>query len=326
MKNWRMKKAWTVTLLCLLISGAMLLGGCGETEKPKTTEAETTTQEKATEEEVKAPEETTTEEAAKEETTTPEEKATEKTDAEDAEAEAKAEDKEAEAKAEGEDAEAEVQGEGDSPEGESAEGEGDSAAQGEGDSAEGESEGGDPGGSSDSTPAAAPEMEGNVVYKFLIEKEVSTSLGAMEQFTAYIELYDAPNDFDETALIAVCQGSSASYTTATWSEDEDGTLKIPVDEFTVYSTTDIDGVKTFTGIRYSAGMMSNGVVDIPMVDVDTPTPVFGNEEAEAGEGDAAAAVQGEGDSPAGEGGDSEGGDSEGGDSPAEAETEAPKNN
>ena len=349
MKNWRMKKAWTITLLCLLISGAMLLGGCGEAGTQKTTEKETTTQEAAAPEE-KAEEETAAPEEKAEEETTPEEKATEKADdaaeadaeaepekkddaeaeapaeGEDAEAEAQAkDDAEAEAPAEGEDAEAEVQGEGDSAEGESAEGEGDSAegdsAEGEGDSAEG---GGGDSGSSSSEPVEVPEMAGEVVYKFILEKEVSTSLGGMEQFTAYIELYDTPNEDDKTALLGVCQGSSISYTTATWSEDEDGTLKMPIDEFTIYSTKDIDGVKTFVNIRYNAGMMSNGVVDIPMVDVETPTPVLGNEEADAADGGAAAPAEGdsaEGESAEGEGDSAEGGESEGENPPADAETQ-----
>ena len=332
MKIRRMKRFCTVTALGLLISMALVLGGCGNNDKPQTTEkAAETTEKETTTEEAAAPEETTAAEAEaeKEDEAAPAEAEAEKEDEAapaEADAEDKAEDAEAEAPAEGEDAEAAVQGEGDS-----AEGEGDSAAEGEGDSAEGEGgPGGGDSGSSSSEPVEVPAMAGEVVYKFILEKEVSTSLGGMEQFTAYIELYDTPNEDGKTALLGVCQGSSVSFTTATWSEDEDGTLKMPVDEFTIYSTKDIDGVKTFCNIRYNAGMMSNGVVDIPMVDVETPTPVLGSEAA-AEDGDAPAEVQGEGESEGGdaaseggEGDSAEGDSAEGGDAASEGDAPQPE--
>lgn len=145
-------------------------------------------------------------------------------------------------------------------------------------------------GSGDSEPVVVPTMAGNVVYQFHLSKEVSSSLGALEQFDAIIELYDAANESGNNALIGITQGDSASYTECTWTL-EDGTFKVRLDEFTVYSSMDLDGVTTIPGVRYSVGTSGSGTVDIPFVAGDGSTPLEtlivstdeGTEGAEGGE-------------------------------------------
>ena len=63
------------------------------------------------------------------------------------------------------------------------------------------------------------------------------------------------------------------YTPATWTEEAEGNFQLPIDEFTTYKTMEIDGVTTFTGIRYAFGM-NKGTVDIPMAGL---TDQFGTE-------------------------------------------------
>ena len=115
----------------------------------------------------------------------------------------------------------------------------------------------------DSEPVVAPEMAGNVVYRFHFDEMRSGSLGAMQQFSADAELYDAANAEGNYGLIHILSGSSESYTSVVWSEKEDGSLSVQVDEFTIYEAREVDGVLTIVGVRYSAGM-SSGIVDIPL--------------------------------------------------------------
>ena len=160
-----------------------------------------------------------------------------------------------------------AQEEGQAAEGDSAgeqggEGEGESAGdQGEGES--GGSEGGSEGGSG-GEPATAPEMTGNVVYRFYHEEMKSTSLGGMEQFTAEALLYDEKNADGINGVIHLTSGSSESYMTCDWTENEDGTLSLQTDEFNIFEAKEVEGVLTIVGIRYSLGMMNSGTVDIPL--------------------------------------------------------------
>lgn len=151
-------------------------------------------------------------------------------------------------------------------------GPGDSEGPGGGDSegpGGGSGEGGGPGGDDsssgggDSEPVVAPEMAGNVVYRFHFEEMKSNSLGSMEQFVASAELYDAANAEGNNGVIHTQVGSSESYTSVVWLENEDGSLAVQVDEFTTYEARELDGVLTIIGVRYSAGM-SRGTVDIPL--------------------------------------------------------------
>lgn len=133
---------------------------------------------------------------------------------------------------------------------------------------EGKKDGGDapgPGmGQEESEPA--PEMAGNVVYKFEMSKEVSTSQGALETLNAVVELYDAENADGNTGLISITQGESAAYTPGTWNLGEDGVFTVTIDEFTSYTSKEIEGVQTLIGLRYSFGMSGKGTVDVPLTD------------------------------------------------------------
>lgn len=159
-------------------------------------------------------------------------------------------------------------------------------------------------GSGDSEPVVVPTMAGNVVYQFHLSKEVSSSLGALEQFDAIVELYDAANENGNNALIGVTQGDSASYTECTWTQ-EDGTFKVRLDEFTVYTAKEVEGVTTIPGVRYSVGMGGSGTVDIPLVAGDGSTPLEtlfvsteeGTESTEGAEGGEAAPDAGEAGTP-----------------------------
>lgn len=115
----------------------------------------------------------------------------------------------------------------------------------------------------DSEPVVAPEMAGSVVYRFHFDEMRSSSLGAMEQFVASAELYDAANAEGNNGVIHIQSGSSESYTSVVWSENEDGSLSVRADEFTTYEAREIGGVLTIVGVRYRAGM-SSGTVDIPL--------------------------------------------------------------
>ncbi len=129
----------------------------------------------------------------------------------------------------------------------------------------GEGPGGDESSSNggDSEPVVAPEMAGSVVYRFHFDEMRSSSLGAMEQFTASAELYDAANAEGNNGVIHIQSGSNESYTSVVWSENEDGSLSVRADEFTTYEAREIGGVLTIVGVRYRAGM-SSGTVDIPL--------------------------------------------------------------
>lgn len=129
----------------------------------------------------------------------------------------------------------------------------------------GEGPGGDESssGGGDSEPIVAPEMAGSVVYHFHFEEMRSSSLGAMQQFSADAKFYDATNAEGNNGLIHIQSGSSESYTSVVWSKNEDGSLSVRADEFTTYEAKEIDGILTLVGVRYSAGM-SSGTVDIPL--------------------------------------------------------------
>ena len=132
---------------------------------------------------------------------------------------------------------------------------------------EGESAGGPGGGSeggSGGEPAEAPEMEGSVVYRFYHEEMKSTSLGGMEQFSAEALLYDAMNADGQNGVIHLKSGSSESYMTCVWSENEDGNLSLQTDEFNIFEAKEVEGALTIVGVRYSLGMMNSGTVDIPL--------------------------------------------------------------
>ena len=136
---------------------------------------------------------------------------------------------------------------------------------GEGPGGEGEGEGsGGSGDGGDSEPVVAPEMTGNVVYRFYCEQMKSTSLGGTEQFTAEAKLYDAMNAENVNGVIHLQSGSSETYMTCVWTENEDGTLSLQTDEFNIFEAKELDGVLTIVGIRYSLGMMNSGTVDIPL--------------------------------------------------------------
>lgn len=115
----------------------------------------------------------------------------------------------------------------------------------------------------------APEMTGNVVHKFEINKEVSTSMGALENLNAIVELYDTENVDGNTGLISITQGQSAAYTPGTWVLDEDGTYTVTIDEFTSYTSKEIEGIPTLVGIRYTFGMSGKGTVDVPLTEKST---------------------------------------------------------
>ncbi len=128
-----------------------------------------------------------------------------------------------------------------------------------------------PGGAETAQPR--PEMAGELVYKFGISKEISDSLGKTSTLGATVELYDTENADGYTALLGVVTGGNYMYTPATWTEEAEGNFQLPIDEFTTYKTMEIDGVTTFTGIRYAFGM-NKGTVDIPMAGL---TDQFGTE-------------------------------------------------
>ena len=215
------------------------------------------------------------------------------------------------------------------------EGEGGEGAEGQ--QSEGGEGGGDSsGGGESSTPVAKPEMVGNVVHKYYVTMEVSGSLGGMSTLEIYIELYDEANADGMKVIMGTNNGGSVSYATYdNWTENEDGTITIRKDEFSTIDTKLIDGTYYFVGVPYSAGMGSNGNVDIPEMPLSFETPDFGGDAeatepveggeapAEGGEGSEGAEpteAPAEGETPAE--GESEGGESEGGEAPAEGETPA----
>lgn len=149
---------------------------------------------------------------------------------------------------------------------------GDNQSGGEGEqSSGGGNEGGDnqsggegSGGPGNSEPVVATEMTGNVVYRFYHEETKTTSLGALEEFTAEAMLYDTMNADGINGYIHLQSGSSEDYMTFVWTANEDGTLTLQQDEFNVFEAREVEGVLTIVGIRYSLGMMNSGVVDIPL--------------------------------------------------------------
>ena len=80
-----------------------------------------------------------------------------------------------------------------------------------------------------------------------------------------VECYDAENANGSTALLSIGSDGAYTFDEGIWSE-EDGVISLDIDEYTTYTTTEIDGVPTFTGVRYSAGMAS-GTMDIPEADI-----------------------------------------------------------
>ncbi|MCF0228265.1 MAG: hypothetical protein HUJ76_01055 [Parasporobacterium sp.] len=189
----------------------------------------------------------------------------------------------------------------------------------EGDGQDGESQGGEAGsgesGSSESEAAAAPAMAGTVTVRFYETHEQSSSLGGINVVVSTADLYDQENTEGKNALIAVKVDSSVSYTTGKWTETEDGQIAIAIDEFTTYTTMDIDGVRTLTGVRYSAGMGNTGEVSIPeQKDFDAAAVTAANAEAASAAESAEAADAGDSEAQEaqGESSDAEAADSEGG--------------
>lgn len=122
---------------------------------------------------------------------------------------------------------------------------------------------GEASGETGSAEPAGAAMEGNVVYRFEYATVMSSSLGAMQDFLAYVELYDTPNANGDTGIISISLGSNASTKTCTWTL-EDGVFLLQVDEFTSYESRDLNGVPNIVGVGY-AFMMNSGTVDIPLV-------------------------------------------------------------
>lgn len=191
---------------------------------------------------------------------------------------------------------------------------------------EGEEGGGDESssGGGEEEPVVAPVMTGNVVYHFHHEEMKSSSLGAMEQFTADADLFDEMNADGVNGAIHLTSGDSEAYITCVWTANEDGSLSLQTDEFNIYEAKDVDGVLTICGIRYSMGMMNSGAVDIPQADFDESYVPVGQGEvpgeaaSEGGEAPADGAAPAEGEA-ASEGGAPAEGDvpAEGGDAPAQ---------
>ena len=135
---------------------------------------------------------------------------------------------------------------------------------------EGEGEGGDAAssGGGDDEEVVAPVMVGNVVYHFHHEEMKSSSLGALEQFTADADLFDEMNADGFNGAIHLTSGDSEAYQTFVWTQNEDGTLSLQTDEFNIFEAKEINGVLTILGIRYQMGMMNKGAVDIPLAEID----------------------------------------------------------
>lgn len=110
-----------------------------------------------------------------------------------------------------------------------------------------------------------PEMSGAVQAKFETSKETSNGRGGMMTLTATIELYDAENADGYNALIDIKLDEKEKYTPCTWSE-ENGQYTLAIDEFTIYTSKEVEGVLMIVGVRYEFGMEGKGTLDIPLVE------------------------------------------------------------